>query len=56
VQPVRGGGVGDLLCRAVIETPVNLNKQQKDLLRELQESLGEGGQATAPGRRAGLKA
>ena len=44
VQPVRGGGVGDLLCRAVVETPVNLNKHQKDLLRDLQESLGQGGE------------
>lgn len=48
VQPVRGGGVGDLLCRAVIETPVNLSKTQKDLLRELQESLGEGGGSQSP--------
>jgi molecular chaperone DnaJ len=29
VQPVRGGGVGDLLCRAVVETPVNLNKRRR---------------------------
>lgn len=43
VQPVRGGGVGDLLCRAVVETPVNLNKRQKELLREFQESLGQNG-------------
>ena len=43
VQPVRGGGVGDLLCRAVVETPVNLNKQQKELLRQFQESLGQKG-------------
>jgi len=48
VQPVRGGGVGDLLCRAVVETPVNLDKQQKELLREFRESLGEGGHAQSP--------
>lgn len=48
VQPVRGGGVGDLLCRAVIETPVNLNKRQKELLEELQKSMGEGGHAHSP--------
>ena len=34
VKPVRGGTVGDLLCRAVIETPVNLTKRQKELLEE----------------------
>jgi len=42
VKPVRGGSVGDLLCRAVVETPVNLNKEQKELLQQFQESLGEG--------------
>lgn len=48
VKPVRGGGVGDLLCRAVVETPVNLNKEQKELLNQFQESLGEGGTAQSP--------
>ncbi|HKK23755.1 MAG TPA: molecular chaperone DnaJ [Pseudohaliea sp.] len=48
VQPVRGGGVGDLLCRAVVETPVNLNKEQKELLRQFEESLGQGGNAQSP--------
>lgn len=49
VKPVRGGGVGDLLCRAVVETPVKLNKQQKALLEELRSSLGgEGGKAQSP--------
>ncbi len=48
VKPVRGGSVGDLLCRAVVETPVQLNKRQKALLQELQESLGEGGKSQSP--------
>ncbi|MEO1079737.1 MAG: molecular chaperone DnaJ [Pseudomonadota bacterium] len=52
VQPVRGGGVGDLLCRAVVETPVNLSKQQKELLRELQDSLHEGGHGHSPRQRS----
>jgi len=34
VTQVRGGGIGDLYCRIVVETPVNLSKKQKDLLRE----------------------
>ncbi|MCH4564272.1 molecular chaperone DnaJ [Halomonas sp. EGI 63088] len=42
VKPVRGGPPGDLLCRVVVETPVNLKEDQKELLRQLQESLGEG--------------
>jgi molecular chaperone DnaJ len=48
VKPVRGGTVGDLLCRAVVETPVKLNKRQKALLEQFQESLGEGGHAQSP--------
>ncbi len=48
VKPVRGGSVGDLLCRAVVETPVNLSKKQKELLREFQESLGQGGDSQSP--------
>ena len=39
VVPVRGGAAGDLLCRVIIETPVNLSKKQKDLLSELQASM-----------------
>ncbi len=34
VTQVRGGGVGDLYCRIAVETPVNLSKKQKELLRE----------------------
>jgi molecular chaperone DnaJ len=48
VKPVRGGSVGDLLCRAVVETPVHLNKEQKELLRQFQGSLGEGGRRQSP--------
>jgi molecular chaperone DnaJ len=48
VKPVRGGSVGDLLCRAVVETPVKLNKKQKALLQELQDTLGEGGKSQSP--------
>lgn len=48
VKPVRGGGVGDLLCRAVVETPVNLNKEQKALLEQFQKSLGQQGNAQSP--------
>ncbi|MCH2325586.1 MAG: molecular chaperone DnaJ, partial [Pseudomonadales bacterium] len=34
VTPIRGGSPGDLLCRVVIETPVNLTNRQKELLEE----------------------
>ena len=39
VKPVRGGAVGDLMCRVTVETPVNLTKKQKDLLKQFQETL-----------------
>jgi molecular chaperone DnaJ len=39
VKPVRGGPTGDLFCRVVVETPVDLTDEQKDLLRQFQESL-----------------
>jgi molecular chaperone DnaJ len=39
VKPVRGGGRGDLFCRVVVETPVSLTAEQKELVRKLEESL-----------------
>ncbi len=43
VKPVRGGTVGDLLCRVVVETPVNLTAEQEELLRELDRLISSGG-------------
>ncbi|NVK56093.1 MAG: molecular chaperone DnaJ [Alteromonadaceae bacterium] len=42
VKSVRSGAVGDLMCKVVVETPVNLSSKQKDLLRELDDSMGKG--------------
>lgn len=42
VKSVRSGSVGDLICKVVIETPVNLSSRQKELLDELEESMGKG--------------
>jgi len=39
VKPVRGGMIGDLLCRVVVETPVKLTARQKELLREFEQSI-----------------
>jgi molecular chaperone DnaJ len=39
VRPVRGGNRGDLYCRVVIETPVNLSSEQKELLRQFEATL-----------------
>jgi len=48
VQPVRGGNKGDLLCRVIVETPVNLTKVQKDLLKQFQETLENDGNKQSP--------
>ncbi len=39
VKPVRGGARGDLFCRVVVETPVNLSAEQRELVQRLEESL-----------------
>lgn len=41
IKPVRGGAVGDLLVRVVVETPVNLSGKQKELLREFESAMDE---------------
>ena len=41
VKSVRGSQQGDLLCRISVETPVNLTKKQKELLREFETSMRE---------------
>ena len=41
VKPVRGGGVGDLMCKVSIETPVHLTKEQKSIVEDLQISLAK---------------
>jgi molecular chaperone DnaJ len=39
VKPVRGGARGDLFCRVVVETPVHLSAEQREIIRQLDESL-----------------
>ena len=48
VKPVRGGAVGDLICRVAVETPVNLTEKQKDLIRQLDSSMQNGGKRHTP--------
>ncbi len=48
VKPVRGGATGDLLCRVNVETPVNLTKEQKELLQQFANSLEGGGKRHTP--------
>lgn len=46
VKSLRSGAEGDLLCKAVVETPVKLSDEQKELLRQLEESLNGSGMKT----------
>jgi len=39
VKPVRGGSIGDLFCRVMVETPVKLTEEQKELLRKFEQSM-----------------
>lgn len=39
VKSVRGGTVGDLLCRVIVETPVNLTNEQTELLRQFESTF-----------------
>jgi molecular chaperone DnaJ len=41
MKSLRGQRRGDLLCKVVVETPVNLNSDQKELLQKFADSLGE---------------
>lgn len=48
VKPVRGGPVGDLMCKVQVETPVHLTKEQKALVEQLSESLSGSGKHHSP--------
>jgi molecular chaperone DnaJ len=43
VKPVRGGPVGDLICRVNVETPVKLTRRQKELLQAFAGEMDQGG-------------
>ena len=42
VKPLRGGSVGDLMCRVMVETPVKLSPEQKAGLEAFSTSLDDG--------------
>ncbi len=48
VKSIRSGRAGELFCRVVVETPVNLTREQKDWLKQLEESLEKGGEKHSP--------
>jgi len=48
VKPVRGGLRGDLFCTVVVETPVKLSGDQREMLRKFDESLKKDGSKHTP--------
>ena len=49
VRSVRSRSEGDLYCRVVVETPVNLTAEQRELLEKFEETfVGEGGRRHSP--------
>jgi len=49
VKSVRSRQPGDLICHVVVETPVNLTKRQRELLKEFEQTFkGEKARAHSP--------
>ena len=48
VKPVRGSVRGDLFCKVMVETPVKLTSEQRDLLKKFDESLRGDEKAHSP--------
>jgi molecular chaperone DnaJ len=54
VKPVRGGPTGDLFCRVVVETPVNLTDEQKEILHQFDEVMHNSSRNHSPRERTWL--
>ena len=49
VKSVRSGRTGDLICRAVVETPVRLTSAQRELMQQFEATFaGEDAAAHSP--------
>ena len=48
VKSVRSSITGDLMCKVVLETPINLSGDQADLLRQLEEKMGKSSKKHSP--------
>ncbi len=54
VRSVRTTNKGDLICKAIVETPVNLDKRQKELLQEFERSMEHDNKKHSPKARSWL--
>jgi molecular chaperone DnaJ len=48
VRNVRNGHVGDLICKVVVETPVKLSKEQREMLQQFEATFGDDASAHTP--------
>lgn len=48
IPALRGGAAGDLFCRVMVETPINVTRKQKELLQEFEAILNESGNKHTP--------
>jgi molecular chaperone DnaJ len=46
VKSVRGGRTGDLICRVMVETPVRLTREQRELLEKLEATFTDDNELT----------
>ena len=54
VRSVRTTNKGDLICKTIVETPVNLDKRQKELLQEFERSMEHDNKKHSPKARSWL--
>lgn len=52
IRGLRSSHPGDLYCHITVETPVRLTDEQKDLLRQFEASLAQGGEKHSPNSRS----
>jgi molecular chaperone DnaJ len=55
VKSVRSHRTGDLMCRVVVETPVKLTREQKDLLRQFESTFTKDNSLHNPRSQSWLK-
>jgi len=48
VKSVRSGRTGDLFCHVIVETPINLTKEQRNVLERFDQLVKEGGDKHTP--------
>ena len=48
IKPIRGHGAGDLMVQVQVETPVNLNKEQREQLKLFYDDLEKDGKNHSP--------